>query len=177
MHSRYEYGKDKRSDKKYKLDNYVGKYNQNECIKQYLIEKEVFENRKYEASMHEEEMFGDTDDKIQDYHPDCELITPGGNFWLEIKVQMKPKGEDVHIKQNQVDKLIQLNGYVLYSTQKEYFIHTAKHLKENAERIGYSNKLYKMCYIIKENKVKWFKWQHPPNYMDYYKEYGNYTKK
>jgi hypothetical protein len=176
MHSRYEYGRDVRSDKKYEYDNYFGKYNQVQAAKQFLIDKKINENVSYDIEFLEEEDFGREDSQINNYQPDCKLITPYGKYWIEIKVQMKPPNEDVHIKRNQIDKLVKLNGYVLYSMKKMYFIHSARWLKKNSFRIAFSQRLHKECYIIDSNIIKWVYWLHTPEYKDYYKD-GNYTSK
>jgi len=177
MHSRYEYGRDKRTDKEYKQQNYVGKYNQYECIKEYVTQKKIFENVDINVELQEEELFGDTDAKIKDYKPDCKILTPAGSYWVEIKVDMSKPKEDVHIKQNQIDKLVQLGGYIFYSMRRKYFIHSAKYIKEESTGIAHSHRLHKMCYIIGDDKLKWVNWQHLPNYKNYYKEYGNNTQK
>jgi hypothetical protein len=177
MYSRYKYGRDNRSDKKYKLDNYIGKYNQIKAAEQYIIDKQITENITYKIEMLKEEAFGETDDQIKPYQPDCKIYTPSGEYWLEIKVQMKPPKEDVHIKENQINKLVELDGYVLYSMQSKYFIHSAKWLKQNSKGVEYSQRLYKRCYIIDNEIINWVNWLHKPEFIDYYKEYGNYTKK
>jgi hypothetical protein len=42
MHSRYEYGKDKRSDKKYKLDNYEYIFDKEKKIEGYMSAIRIF---------------------------------------------------------------------------------------------------------------------------------------
>ena len=177
MHSKYNYGKDKRSDKKYKLDNYIGKYNQNVCIQEYLNYKYLVDGQKYEGEILEEELFGDTDEKIRAYMPDFRLHTPSGIYWIEVKVQMVPLSEDLHFKKNQLDKLIDLNGYVLFSMKKVFFVHTAKYLKSKSIDLRISNRFHKLCYIIDKNELTWQNWLHLPEYKDYYRENGKYTSK
>ena len=133
----------------------------------------------YTCTEIKEKLFVEVDEEIRDYEPDVKLHTPNGDYWIEIKVQMKPKGENVHIKENQINKLVQLEGFVLYSTADEYFIHRASYLKSISNGVIFSNRLHKRCYDIDSDKLQWNKWLHKPEYYKYPKRnyYGNYTKK
>jgi hypothetical protein len=176
MATKYQYGKDLRSDNKYKLDNYYGKYNQRICAQEYLNYKKMVDNEQYEIQMFNEEAFGTDDSAINTYKPDCKLETPTGSYWVEIKVQTKPLGEKIHLKQNQLDKLIDLEGYFLYSLKERFFIHSAKWLKQYST-LEHSNIFHKLCYIIQSDILDWKYWIHYPNYKDYYIENGYNTKK
>lgn len=170
MLSQYEYGRDIRNDKKYEDDVRTGKYNQQLAIEQFLIDKQS-ENKMYGYQYIEDEDFM-TENASWSYSPDYILITDKlQQYYVEVKVQMKPFGENVHIKQNQIDKLIILNGFVLYSTDKQYFIHSAKYLKEVSDGIIFSNKLNKKCYDIVTDKLKWTYWLHYPDYKSYASKY------
>lgn len=177
MISKYDYGKDIRTDEEYREYNVVGKYNQDLCIKQYITDKFINENKFYNFIWQPEKDFAENDNEVKDYQPDYILIVDDKEYALEIKVQMVPLNHNIHIKYNQIKKLIEMGGFVLLSTKDRYFIHSARYLLNVSNGIIFSNKLFSKCIDIEADKVTWINWLHKPKYKEYPRINGKYTRK
>lgn len=164
--SQYEYAKDNRTDKKYERTVSGGTYNQEPAIKQLVIDK-YLQNGKVLKYIHHIDKEFQREQGFWEYSPDYTIIDDNKEIPVEVKVQMTDLGDTIDLKASQIDKLIKLNGVVLYATKIKYCLVYAKHIKQlgnliNSERFG-----GKPVYQVDTDKLKWTLWVHCPEFRSY----------
>lgn len=152
----YTYAKDTRSDEDYKRQVENGIHNQKIVMESYVAEKlhidgedgwNFIENPDKEFST-----------EWGEYRPDYLLVTPHAKAPVpcEVKTQLTPLGEAIYVKKNQIDKLVSMNGMVLYATPDKYFMMTAL-LWQTMEP---SEKFSKPAYKIYTEDAPWRQWKY-----------------
>lgn len=155
--SQYTYARDTRSDEDYKRQVENGIHNQKIVMEAYVAEKLHIDG---------EDGWGfveNTDKEFSEewggYQPDYMLITPHAATPIpcEVKTQITPLGESIYLKQNQIDKLVTMNGVVLYATPEKYFMMTALlwQTMEPAEKFS------KPAYKVYTDEIEWKQWRYP----------------
>jgi len=166
MVSRYEYAKDVRSDKEFEEYLIRGKYNQQLAIEQFVVDKYLdgYGNYGFEE-LEPEELARNRAD--WNYSPDYKLLTPKGNFYLEVKVQMRPLGKEIDFKTNQIHFLIKVGGFILYCLEKKWCIIKPDYISNYGDVVE-SNKLNKeKAYRIQTHNLNWTLWSHSPEFIGY----------
>lgn len=154
--SQYTYARDTRSDEDYRRQVENGIHNQKIVMEAYVAEKLHIDG---------EDGWGfveNTDKEFSEewggYQPDYMLITPHATTPIpcEVKTQITSLGESIYLKQNQINKLVNMNGVVLYATPDKYFILQAW-LWQTMEL---STKFSKPAYKIYTEDAPWRQWRY-----------------
>lgn len=173
MLSRFDYARDIRSKKEFLKYIAIGKHNQVLAIEQFLMDRYRDGYGNYEYQELEEDQLNHAE-KDWDYSPDYKIFTPGGNFFIEVKVQMRPLGDAIDFKTNQIHTLQKLGGFILYCLQKKWIILKPDYIA-NYGKLVESEKLHKeKAYRIPTENLKWTLWHHSPEFKSYD---SKYTKK
>ena len=164
--SQYEYAKDNRTDAKYQSDFDGGTHNQETAIAQLVIDRYLQDGSVIEYKHNPDKTF-QNEQGFWEYSPDYTIINDNKEIPVEVKVQMTDLGDTIDLKASQIDKLIKLNGAVLYATKIKYCLVYATKIKQlgnliNSERFG-----GKPVYQVDTNKLKWTLWVHYPEFKSY----------
>jgi len=168
--SQYEHARDHRSDEKYLSDFARGTHNQELAIEQYVWDKYLSSNNKldwnYERNPDKEFQ---TEGGTWKYQPDYVVHVGELKAHFEVKVQMAPLGKSIYVKQQQIDKLVPLGGYILYALPDYYSVLPAKEwaagdLVESSPLGG------KPAYMLFVEDIKWRKWRYLPPFVNYKEE-------
>lgn len=170
MLSRFDYARDKRSKESFREYLAIGKHNQVLAIHQFLIDRYQAGYGNYEYEELEDDDNSQSE-KDWDYSPDYRIHTPAGSFYLEVKVQMRPLGREIDFKINQINKLIELKGYILYCLKNKWII-LKPDVIAKINNIVESEKLNKeKAYRIPTHNFEWTLWSHSPEFMTYDSKY------
>lgn len=164
--NQYTYAKDNRTDKKYKRNFDGGTYNQEPAIAQLVIDRYLQDNTIIGYKHNPDKTF-QNEQGFWEYSPDYIVVNGNKEIPTEVKVQMTNLGDTIDLKASQIDKLIKLNGAVLYATKIKYCLVYAKQIKQlgnliNSERFG-----GKPVYQVDTDKLKWTLWIHYPEFRGY----------
>ena len=153
---RYPYAKDKRSDKDFKHYIEVGLANQQTFLdglkRDFGMTSIVCRENKFGV--------------VDAYLPDAFVLGRHGWFLTEIKVTFRNITTSLDLKSNQIDKLADMKGMLLYSNANWFGICDAETIIEKGAK-EFSNRLNKECYIVSKDIFKWYKFKSPLNLQEY----------
>lgn len=163
--SQFDYAKDKRSSSKYRSDTEIGQYNQQLALEQLRIDR-YLEGRILDFSLNPDKEFQD-DTGSWTYQPDYVVFYDNKSYPTEVKVQMTELKDTIDIKLNQIIKLKEQQGVVLYATKSKYSLTRASAIYKlgtivESERFG-----GKKVVQVEVSKLNWQLWIHKPEFRNY----------
>jgi len=164
--SQYDYAKDNRSDAIYKRNFDNGTYNQEPAIKQLLIDRYLQDGTILQYKHNADKTF-QNEEGFWEYNPDYIVIADNKEIPTEVKVQMTDLKQTIDLKASQINKLIKIDGAVLYATKKKYCLVYAKQIKEVGKIIKSERFGGKLVYQVDIDKLLWSDWIHWPDFRNY----------
>jgi len=149
--SQFDYAKDTRSEEDYKRDVETGILNEN-VVCSALKEFYGIDNR----PIKQDEQF--TKDFKGKYRPDRVLKEGDTKYFVEVKVSLYIPLK-IDFKKNQIDRLCELKGKLLYATDIKFGFISSGDIIEFGEIVsGTDSKVNHEAYRVGSDKIGWTMW-------------------